>query len=385
VVDGLDQLRDEDAGEIRAGLTGLAEDPDLVRLQLVVTSREAGPDVTGGQQFAVDMAGPQLLARYLEGRRLPHAAADMLATACSRGAGGWLLARLIADTHAGMDDGDRETLLEQLYQGGEDNRRAIQARLFDRLLDQCGADDAGEWVANLLPILTPLVAAGVGPVVPLDLLCAASDWLDGPDQPGPVRAVLTRLGRLVVRSKPGTDRELVGLFHPALVEHLTGPARRPLDAAAGRRVILNEIEELAPVTGIYIDNPLYRWAAESEPEHLWQTGEIGAALRTLRRRPLPTPRENLARWTTWLPRVQAERGPEHLDTLTTRGNIAFWTGRTGDPADALRLFRELLPDQRRVLGPHHPDTLTTRNNIKYWSERAESGDGEGEDVEGEPA
>ena len=56
-------------------------------------------------------------------------------------------------------------------------------------------------------------------------------------------------------------------------------------------------------------------------------------------------------------------GPDHPDTLTTRNNIAAWTGRGGDAAGALRLFRELLPDRERVLGPDHPDTLTTRNNM----------------------
>ena len=60
-------------------------------------------------------------------------------------------------------------------------------------------------------------------------------------------------------------------------------------------------------------------------------------------------------------------GPDHPDTLTTRGNIASWTGECGDAAGALRLFRELLPDRERVLGPDHPDTLTTRNNIASWA------------------
>ena len=60
-------------------------------------------------------------------------------------------------------------------------------------------------------------------------------------------------------------------------------------------------------------------------------------------------------------------GANHSDTLTTRHNIAFWTGRGGHPAEALRLAQELLPDREQVLGPDHPDTLTTRSNIAFWT------------------
>jgi tetratricopeptide (TPR) repeat protein len=69
------------------------------------------------------------------------------------------------------------------------------------------------------------------------------------------------------------------------------------------------------------------------------------------------------------------QSPDHPDTLTTRHNIAYWTGRSGDLAGALRLFRELLPDQRRVLGPDHPYTLAARHNIAYWT--GEYGDAAG--------
>jgi hypothetical protein len=58
-------------------------------------------------------------------------------------------------------------------------------------------------------------------------------------------------------------------------------------------------------------------------------------------------------------------GPDHPGTLATRSNVAYWTGRSGKPEEALRLARELLPDQRRVLGPDHPDSITTRSNIAY--------------------
>ena len=54
------------------------------------------------------------------------------------------------------------------------------------------------------------------------------------------------------------------------------------------------------------------------------------------------------------------------DTLTTRSNIAFWTGESGHPAEALRLSQELLPDQEA--GPwarpsRHPET----RNIAFWT------------------
>jgi hypothetical protein len=53
--------------------------------------------------------------------------------------------------------------------------------------------------------------------------------------------------------------------------------------------------------------------------------------------------------------------------LTTRHEIAFWTGLCGHPAEAQRLFRELLPDRERVLGRNHPETLTTRSYVAFWT------------------
>ena len=78
-------------------------------------------------------------------------------------------------------------------------------------------------------------------------------------------------------------------------------------------------------------------------------------------------REALRLFTELLPDQERVLGRDHPDTLTTRNNIAHWTGEVGDAREALRLFTELLPDQERVLGRDHPDTLTTRNNIAHWT------------------
>jgi hypothetical protein len=61
------------------------------------------------------------------------------------------------------------------------------------------------------------------------------------------------------------------------------------------------------------------------------------------------------------------QGPHHPNTLTTRRHVARWTGESGDPATALRLLQDLLPDLEQVHGPRHPDTLVTRGNIARWT------------------
>ena len=103
------------------------------------------------------------------------------------------------------------------------------------------------------------------------------------------------------------------------------------------------------------------WAAD-HPDTLttrnniaYWTGDVGDS------------REALRLFTELLPDQERVLGRDHPDTLTTRSNIAGWTGERGDSREALRLFAELLPDQERVLGHDHPDTLTTRNNIAFWT------------------
>ena len=75
------------------------------------------------------------------------------------------------------------------------------------------------------------------------------------------------------------------------------------------------------------------------------------------------PDQALTLYEALLPDLQRVLGPDHPNTLATLNNIASLTGQTGHPDQALTLYEALLPDQQRVLGPDHPDTLRTRNNI----------------------
>ncbi|MEV4494040.1 tetratricopeptide repeat protein, partial [Micromonospora coxensis] len=61
-----------------------------------------------------------------------------------------------------------------------------------------------------------------------------------------------------------------------------------------------------------------------------------------------------------LPVLERVLGVEHLDTLSTRYQLAVWAGEAGDVVAARDQLAALLPVRERILGPEHPDTLSTR-------------------------
>ncbi|WP_202919381.1 tetratricopeptide repeat protein [Saccharothrix deserti] len=67
---------------------------------------------------------------------------------------------------------------------------------------------------------------------------------------------------------------------------------------------------------------------------------------------------------------QRLHGPDHPDTLASRGNLASAYESAGDLGRAIPLFEATLADRQRVLGPGHPDTLTSRNNLASTYESA---------------
>ena len=58
---------------------------------------------------------------------------------------------------------------------------------------------------------------------------------------------------------------------------------------------------------------------------------------------------------------------EHPATLTARGDLARFTGWTGDAAGARDQYAALLPTVERVLGPEHPDTRATQAKLARWT------------------
>jgi Tetratricopeptide repeat/NACHT domain len=357
VLDGLDRLSPGSALPVNLLVEVLATDPRLPKIKLLVTSR---PDThLPAAPETIEMGRPddRLIGLYLEQRGVP---ARFQQTIIHNARGNWLVARLLADLASTGDSAFGATLpdsLTEIYRG---------------VLRRAAGTDR-RWRDELRPVLSVLAAAGVGPVLPIQLLCAASKTLGGPSGTTRVRDVLVDLRGFVVRGKPGTDDEHVGVFHQTFAEYLLDPEAGEFgsEAREAHTAILEAIAELAPIVEHNMFSPLQRYSSAAEAEHFWAVGRYFEAMASLAMRASDIPAENLERWKSWFERASIALGPENEYTLATRNNIASWTGRTGKRDEALRLFRELLPDQTRTLGSDHPSTLLTRNNIANWT--AETG------------
>ena len=56
-------------------------------------------------------------------------------------------------------------------------------------------------------------------------------------------------------------------------------------------------------------------------------------------------------------------GPDHPDTLNSRGTLATAYRDAGGKDKAIALYEQTLTNQERILGPDHPDTMISRNNL----------------------
>ena len=233
VIDGLDQLATASSAAVHAALDALVTDPGLSRVRLVVTSRPDTPHPAGASEVRLDVAPDADIRSYLARRQVPESLHGAIAV---RAGGNWLIASLLADQALKAPGIAPESLPSDL------------AGLYAQNLRQAGARATERWRGEFRPVLGALAAAGVGPILPLKLLCAASGRLGGPDRPPRVRDRLVDLRGLVVRARPGTDDEHVGLFHQTLADYLLDPASDPfgIDPQEPHRALAEAIAELAP-------------------------------------------------------------------------------------------------------------------------------------------
>jgi tetratricopeptide (TPR) repeat protein len=359
VIDGLDQFPAPVAPIALAALNELATDSALASIRLVVTARPDTQLPSSQRLLTLDRVASIYIERYLEQRKVPP---DRASGILHQVAGNWLVARLLADLATEVDASPMGP------------PRTLYTAYRDELL-RAGADDPASWTQALRPVLAALAVVGVGPVLPLPLLCHASRVLGGPEQPARVRDVLVRLRGLVVRSNPGAAEEHTGTFHTTFANYLRSNQDFVIDKQAAHQALVDAIQTLAPVAEHNPSDPLHRYATAAEAEHYWALGQYVEVLRSLVGRDSKIPAENLSRWRSWKDRFQTVLGPDHPSTLAARNNLAYWIAQTGDASEALRLSAELLHDEQRVLGPNHPDTLATRNNVAGWT--GQTGDARG--------
>jgi hypothetical protein len=222
---GLDRLPTGAQGSVMAALEELAG-LDFVRLLLT-----ARPDTRlpkAASVFSLPQAPEEHVRQYLQRRAIPE---QRWIEVVGAARGNWLVVRLLADVLAERPDAEiREAGQLALYDA------------YEELLLRCGAtgDDATQHLLALL------AAAGAGPLLPLSLLCAASQALGGPAAtPAAVRDHLVQLRGLAVRSGAGTEQEHAGLFHDTLADYIA--ARAPEQNRPAHRALVASIEALAPV------------------------------------------------------------------------------------------------------------------------------------------
>jgi hypothetical protein len=349
VIDGLDQLPESSAyGTVQDVISRVEQEAELSHVRLILTTRPGLAPRSGAVLPLVEVTEARARA-YLHARQVPESLQDKITRLA---AGRWLVLQLAADYAITHPDAVFE------FDAVED--------FYDRFLDR--AATRLDWENQLKPVLSVL-AAGQAVGVPVRLFAHAVAALRGPTTRAGLAEVLgdQDLYRIIDRIRPGTSAEHVGVIHAAVAANLA--ANKRLAVSAGHDAILSAIDtHAAPTpTGLYLlDDPLQAYAFAAEARHLRAVGRDDRIATSLTREH-PVPRENLARWSAWLPYLIETLGSDHPDTLRARGYIAHWTGETGDAPEALRLLRTLLPDRERVLGSDHPDTLTTRNNIASWT------------------
>ncbi len=353
VIDAFDRLEDTQRRGVWDLVTRLTTGEQLKHVHVIGTSRPTEEPPDYAHRIELGTLDKITAGKYLTDREI---ASGRHGNLISLAQGNWLVLELAADY---------EVLEPEKLAGGDGDLGALYESMLESVKQRL------DWEGQLQPVLAVLSAAiGDGPTLPFPLFAQAVGHLGGPATRSSLYEVLADpdLYRLIDRARPGTDAEHLGLFHATLTEWLVDRGLN-LNRQRVHLALYEAIQEIAPREARDPQESAHQYAVAAEAEHAWEAERREDVVPILNARELSSPRQNLGVWQGWLPRIERVLGPDAPDTLLTRNNIAYWTGETGDAAEALRLFQELLRDQERVLGPDAPATLLTRNNIAGWTGR----------------
>lgn len=290
IVDGIDRVPSASELSIRRALNELAFGPGLDHVRLITTARTDTELPHGSVVLQAEDADEMLLRSYLTRRNV---SAQVHTAIVERARGNWLVAAKLADLALASRDQDAGTLPATL--------RAI----YEDYLRQAGASSLTRWRQELRPVLSALAVAGVGPILPMELLRNAAARLGGPDRIFRIRDILVDLRGLVVRDRPGTEDEHIGLFHQTFAEYLLDNDSELLaiGLADAHRAVLEGLEALLPAGIQDEQSPLQRYAVIREADHFWALGDYKRAEISLLDRKPSNEVERVHRYSIWKNRI----------------------------------------------------------------------------------
>ncbi|RAX22635.1 MULTISPECIES: tetratricopeptide repeat protein [unclassified Actinomyces] len=121
-----------------------------------------------------------------------------------------------------------------------------------------------------------------------------------------------------------------------------------------RREVLDRVAQLRAIAEQEHSRDLFKYSTIGDllSNTIWWASELGASQEALSLR-------------TAVELQTRVLGPDHPDTLASRGILAGAYESAGKVEESISLFEQVLQDRLRILGPDHPDTLTSRNNLAY--------------------
>ncbi|MBF6454181.1 tetratricopeptide repeat protein [Nocardia cyriacigeorgica] len=363
VIDGLDQPEPGARSIIVAAIRQLTTDhPDRPPVHVIAGVRTGTEPDTGDElrhATRIHVAAPTRtdLQDALAARGIRDASATLDHLVEALDAGGWLLGRLLTEI-AAEDEGALPG------QAGLSELIKVRLEIAERRCADRGVLDT---------TIRILLAAGIGPSLPIPVLRSALLAL-GADLPlARIRDLLVELGSLIARGRPGLPEETVGIIHSELASALTGVlGPRGSDDRRIHRAIISALETQLDAPDAVPTAAIAAYARSSLPRHHLAAGDSAAALAALSLADTDRAADNHQRWAAWLPEFEKALGADHRDTLRLRAGIATWLGDSGHVAAAVARFGAVLAAQERVLGRDHPDTLDTRGELAQCSGDAEA-------------
>jgi hypothetical protein len=358
LVDGVDQAAEHEP--IVQALHDLTTDPRYAHVKVIVGVRSGtpvarSPKLRHGRRIAVrPPTGADIATALADIAGDPRAAFARQKIAANEDVeGGWLTARLLREIDWSIYEFD------DLLHG--DWMAALVRERFRTTLHRTSHPMAAAAVASVL------AAVGVGTAAPIRLVQLATR-LRGHEMPlSELRTTTADLGALIARGNPGQPGEKLGLAH----ESFTAPLAACADdngypAQPAHRAIADVLESVDTDA----DLDLQSYAASAAPRHHLAAGDSLGALHALRSAETLSPTDNRDRWAAWLPIFEQALGPEHPDTVDAEAQYVRWTGESGDPRSARRMFARQVRALKQVREEHDTQLLTAKEKLADWTGQA---------------